>query len=93
MAKAAAMVIGKIAAVVPIVVPTTNRVSGLMATKNMMNGIGRIILINKFKNEKMNLFSKILPLRVTNSSSPMIIPKILAKINVKMTIVIVSPVA
>ena len=37
------MIIGKIAATVPMDVPTTLMVSGCMAARKMMNGIGRMI--------------------------------------------------
>ena len=50
-------VIGKIAAV-PIVVPITLLVSGLNATKKIMNGTGRIVLIMMLRIEKTHLFSK-----------------------------------
>jgi hypothetical protein len=42
-------IIGKVAAVVPIDVPTTAIVMGCTAVKNIMNGIGRIKLMIKFK--------------------------------------------
>ncbi|MMZ60605.1 hypothetical protein D1872_227100 [compost metagenome] len=92
-AKAATIVIGKIAAEVPIVVPMIKRVNGLIATKKMINGIGRMILISKFRNINTNLFSNKLPLRVTYSTKPIISPRILAKISVTTTIKSVSPVA
>ena len=51
-------VIGKIFAAVPIVVPITLLVSGLNATKKIMNGTGRIVLIMMLRIEKTHLFSK-----------------------------------
>src|SRR5690606_30908614 len=91
--KHAAIVIGKIAAAVPIVVPITARVKGLSATSKIIKGIGRTIFTSKFRTKKMYLFSKIFPLRVTKKRTPIEIPIILEKINVKRTIKIVSPVA
>lgn len=41
----ATTVIGKIAAFVPIIVPTTPRVTGASATIAMMNGTGRMMLM------------------------------------------------
>jgi len=49
--KEAAIVMGKIAAAVPMVVPITARVNGAMATKKMMNGMGRTMLMIMFKKE------------------------------------------
>ncbi|WP_435845594.1 anhydro-N-acetylmuramic acid kinase [Streptomyces erythrochromogenes] len=44
--KVATTVIGKIAAFVPIIVPTTPRVTGASATIAMMNGTGRMVLMS-----------------------------------------------
>ncbi|MOA46170.1 hypothetical protein D3C78_1686510 [compost metagenome] len=53
--------IGRIAAVVPMVVPMTISVSGAMAVMKMMNGMGLMMFTRKFRNENTALLANRFP--------------------------------
>lgn len=64
-------IIGSVAAAVPIAVPITNRVNGIIKITSSKNGNERIMFTSKFKDEKTSLFSSNCPLRHRNKNVPM----------------------
>src|SRR5690625_7992271 len=82
-----------IAAVVPIDVPTTNLVNGIIATSKIINGTERKKFTIGFKMEKIILLSKICPLRVTTKVMPIKIPNTLPKKSAILTMYNVSQTA
>ena len=76
----ATMVSGTHAAVVPMEVPAMRRVSGMIATMRMMNGIERMMLTMVLKIWLMNRFSSIWPLPVMTSVTPRGMPMMAAMI-------------
>ncbi|GAA3283387.1 hypothetical protein GCM10010493_74560 [Streptomyces lavendulae subsp. grasserius] len=62
--KVATIVMGKTAASVPIIVPTTARVTGARATMAMMKGTGRMTLMNVPSTACTTRFGRTPPLRV-----------------------------
>ena len=66
----AAITSGTMAAVVPIAVPTSRRVNGIMATMRMMNGMERMALTTAPTLLLSAAFSRIWPLPVVCSSTP-----------------------
>ena len=82
----AANVNGTQAAVVPMDVPTTIRVNGMMATIKMINGMERVALTIAPRILLSAAFSKICPLEVTTNTTPSGIPIIMA-ITVEITVI------
>ena len=74
----AATVSGTIAAAVPIEVPATSRVNGMMATTRMMNGVERVALtiapISRLRIGAANSSPRALVARNTPSGSPNSVP-------------------
>ncbi len=64
MPKVAPTIIAKMAALEPIVVPTTARVSGPSVAMRMMNGMGRTMFTTTLSTLKTTTFCRMLPLRV-----------------------------
>lgn len=64
------MVSGTMAAVVPMEEPTSIRVSGIMATIKIINGVERVALTITPSTELITAFGRMCPLRVTVRMMP-----------------------
>ena len=89
----AATIITNMAAFVPMVVPTTPRVTGPRAANKIMNGMGRIRFTTTFNKLYRPLFDKIPRERVVYSSTPSPKPMMPAIIRVLTTMYRVSTIA